>query len=220
MNWLIFSVIGTLLWYGLSRLTMYIELEYQRTAKDDNLVIKLYLLKGLVFYQLKMPIMEVVYEKKEIWLESKLTAEKSAKTHTKEEMRTFKRLVLIYLKHPRKLQRLIRLVKHFMRNYIQIMDKITSSLCCEKFYLKTQLGFKDAEITGLSIGYLWFLKNLLLVRLSHKFCFKKQPVIKIVPSFKQAVVAVNFHCIFSIRVGNVINASLYFILHKEAVNGG
>lgn len=220
MNWLIFFIVGALLLYGLSRLTMFLELEYQRTAKDDNLVIKLYVLNGLVFYQLKVPIMEVVYDKNMIWLESELTAEKSAKTHTKEEMRTFKRLVVIYLKHPRKLKRLIRLVNHLMRIYIQTMDKMISSLHCEKFYLKTQLGFKDAELTGLSIGYLWFLKNLMLVKLRHTFCFKKPPVVEIVPHFNQAMIAVKFHCIFSIRVGNVINASLYFISHKEAVNGG
>lgn len=220
MNWLIFSIASTLLMYSLLRIRMFIEVEYQRSGKDDNLVIKLYLLRGLLFYQLKVPIMEIVYDKNMMWLETKLKAETAAKTHTKEEMRAFKRLVLIYVKHPRKLKRMLRLIKHLTRIYRQAMDKIISNLSCEKFYWETKLGFQDAELTGICTGYLWILKNIMVVRLSHKFQFNEQPIIKVVPQFGQDAASVKFHCIFSIRVGNVINASLHFVSHKEAVNGG
>lgn len=213
MNWLIFMITGLMMLYGVLYIKIFIEVEYHRQASNDNLLIKVYLLRSLLVYQLNIPVMEMVYDKNLVWLETSLQAETMTKTHTKQEIHSFKKILLIYLKYPHKLKRLIRLIKQFTRVYRRIMNLLSTNLICEKFYWRTCCGLQDAGNAGLLAGYLWTIKNLMLVKLSHKFSFAERPTIVVIPKFNQEIFAMTFHCIFSLRAGNVMSVvlSLFYI---------
>lgn len=92
-----------------------------------------------------------------------------------------------------------------MRNYVE----------------KTSYGSEDAAVTGkYGLAYYGRLKRCYLL-IYKKVIFKTKPLIHVNPIFGHTQLKVDFQCIFSIRLGNVITAmkSVYRALNdKEVMN--
>ncbi|WP_378955533.1 DUF2953 domain-containing protein [Pelosinus sp. sgz500959] len=193
---------------------IYLSLKCKRDGSNDYIEIEVYIMKGLLIYRMQVPIIEIIGKEKSLWVESEIRAgEKQDKTHTKREQRFIKEKFKFYLTHPKKLRRIVKKLRYYIRLYDQMMKNIIKALHCERLYWKTSYGSEDAALTGIMSGMLWTIKALLLTNLEKQVVFRAKPVIHVHPIFGHNHFEVDFQCIFSIRLGNVITAmrSLYSV---------
>lgn len=209
--------------YLLSRIIIYIELKYLRNHGNDYIAVNIYVAKSILLYSMKVPVVEIVKHNELLWLETEIeTRSGRDKTHIEREQRFAKNTFLIYLFNPRKLRRLFKLLRHYVKVYRRFARKIVSSLTCEHFYWKTRFGSDDAAMTGILTGGIWAAKGTLVTILKRRFEFISEPVITVIPVFGQECLEVDFQCIFSLQLGKVIRATtiLFNLQSKEAnING-
>jgi len=196
-------VIICLLFYS----KIYIQLQYQRDGSNDYIAIDVYFFKKLLAYSMEVPIIELGDIKNSFWLKSTIKTNHSQdETHIKREQRFIKKTVKFYMLHPTRLRRVARLVRYYTRLYCRMMNKIVKTMQCEQLQWKTIYGSEDAALTGIGTGILWTIKALLITRLKSHVIVTKKPIISVSPVFGHNSFKVDFQCIFSIRLGNVINA--------------
>jgi hypothetical protein len=182
------------------------------------------MLKHLLSYQLKVPIIQLVERDHLLWLESAMeTKEQSGdKTHVKREQRFMKEAMPIYLKQPREIQRIIGLSRYYARIYRSFMNRIITAIHCEQLHWKISYGSKDAAMTGIMAGLFGSVQAMVIGRLRKRVTFISRPVVQVRPIFGKTQLEIDFGCIFSIRLGNVITAmkSIFYSKTKEVTNSG
>jgi hypothetical protein len=193
---------------------IYINVTYKRNGMNDYIAVNVYTVKKIVVYEMEVPAIELVESKGLSWLESTIKTVKSQdETHRKREERFMKKAAKLYSKHPKKLKHAIEEFYYYTQMYCRVIEKVLMSATCERFYWKTVYGSEDAASTGRIIGLLWAGKVFIINRLKrHVFCVEK-PIIAVNPIFGRNQLDVDFQCIFSIRLGNVIKTikSIYNI---------
>ena len=213
-NWVIIILTNVVLISLLLYCKIYIKLNYQRNGSNDYIAVDVYCYRRLLTYSMQVPVIEITDSKNSLWLKSKIKAGQSQdETHIKREQRFIKKTVNFYMLHPKRLKRVVRLARYYARLYCNVMNKFIKSMHCEKLQWKTIYGSEDAEQTGIVTGMLWTVKELMITRLKNRVIVTKNPIINVNPLYGQNSFIVDFQCIFSIRLGNVINAMR--ILYKH-----
>ncbi len=198
--------------FFLYRTKVKIYLAYRRNADDDLLCVDVYLLRKMLLYHMEVPVIRVVERESLPWLETEIETEKGdVETHAKREKVFVRNTMDIYLHHPAKWREIVSEFRYYTRLYNKFMSKVLDGIICEHFSWKTRFGSADAAVTGLLVGVFWAAKHMILSRLTRKMVFIKRPNIRVVPDFKKAGFQAEFECILSIRLGNVINATLSLI---------
>ncbi|MDR3593049.1 MAG: DUF2953 domain-containing protein [Negativicutes bacterium] len=212
-NWLAVVLATVVVVYTLSRVKIFIRVVYHRKAADDFVRLEVYLLSRLLAYHTTIPLVKLTENHGLPWLETGLkSGRRGVKTSSGREQRFAAKTVDIYLHQPVKWRDMMREVNFIYRLYRRFAGQIKKAMLCEKFTWRTGCGFDDAALTGLATGLLWALKSQLLLFLKRRLNFAVRPVIAVRPVYTAAVVEVEFECIFTIRVGNVINAA-WGLLH-------
>jgi hypothetical protein len=193
---------------------IYIDVTYKRNGVNDYISVNVYTVKKLVAYQMEVPVIKLVESKGLSWIESTIkTVQSQDTTHRKREKRFMKKTAKIYSKHPKKLKYAIKELHYYTQMYCRVIDKVLQSAICEKFYWKTVYGSEDAANTGIVAGLLWTGKVFVINRLKRHIVCGEKPIIAVNPIFGRRQFDVDFQCIFSIRLGNVIKTikSIYNI---------
>ncbi len=199
--------------YTLSRVKIFIRLEYRRKAADDFVRLEVYLLSRLLAYHTTIPMIQIIKHRGLPWLESELkTGRDTIKTRSRREQRFVAKTADIYLHHPLKWRRIIREVNLLFDLYRSFARRIKKAMLCEKFTWRTACGCGDAALTGMVTGLLWAAKSEALIFLRRRLNFTARPVVRVRPIYDAALLEVEFECIFTLRVGNVINAA-WGLLH-------
>ena len=197
---------------------IYIKLKYQRDGSNDYIAVDVYSCKSLLAYSMQVPIIEIGDINNSLWLKSKIKIGQSQdETHVKREQRFIKKIVNFYMLHPRRLRHVVKLVRYYARLYCCVMNKFIKSLHCEKLQWETIYGSEDAEQTGIATGMLWSIKKLMITRLKKRVIITNNPIINVKPLFGHNSFKVDFQCIFSMRLGNVIHAMR--ILYNITIRG-
>jgi hypothetical protein len=208
--------------YLVLQVKIYIELAYQRQREDDKLTIKVRVLPRAV-YTLEVPFLQLEKQTDIPWIKSELdTSQGKTQTNIRREQKFLKNLANIYLWHPRHWRKLIREFDFYRKIYNTLLDKLLSKTTCEFFSWHTTYGCDDAAVTGLSIGALWALKTALMQKMQHRLRFTHKPKLQVTPAFGRNSFEVDLKCIFSIRLGNVINVVIDAVnfARKGAIRGG
>lgn len=215
MEFWLTSIIATItISYLLSICKIYIEIQYKRSSENDYILVNVYAMRKLIAYQMEVPIIKLSENKDIFWLESAIKAVQSQeKTPPKKEKRIIKKTTELFKNHPRKLKHMMREFHYYTRLYCNMIEKILKLVVCEKIYWRTRFGSEDAAVTGTIAGLLWAVKALLMSRLKRRIFLIGEPDIAVKPIFGYNQFDVDFQCIFSIRLGNVIKAirSIYNI---------
>ena len=186
---------------------IYIALKYQRDGSNDYIAVDVYIYRRLLAYSMQVPIIQFDEIKNPFLLKSKIeTGKGQDETHIKREQPLVKKTMNFYMLNPRRVRRIVRRVRYYTRLYCKVMEKFIHSLHCEELHWKTRCGSEDAAITGIGIGMLWAVKALIITRLENHVIVTNKPIIDVNPIFGHNCFKVDFQCIFSIRLGNVINA--------------
>lgn len=205
-------VIISLLFYS----KIYISLAYQRDGSNDYIAVDVYIFRKLLAYSMKVPMIDIGDISHALWLKSQIkTGQSQDETHIKREQRFIKKIMKFYLLHPSRLRRVVRLARYYARLYYKFMGNFIHSFRCEQLEWKTVYGSEDAGLTGIGTGLLWTVKTLILIRLKNHVTVKKQPIINVNPIFGHNSFKVDFQCIFSIRLGNIINTVRLLYLIKR-----
>lgn len=222
-KWFIVVTSSFMVGFVLSRINLYIAINIRRYGKDDNINIRVSMLGDFVNYNIKIPVIEFSSKDGLTLLESVIdTTKERIETHPKREKRFIKNLVKIYLTQPRRLRKLIKTARNYSRRYRKFMAQLFVNIYCEKLYWKTTFGSEDAALTGLGSGLLWSMKGLIVAILHNRIKVACRPEINVVPVFGRTHFEIDFSCIFRIRLGNVITAtvSLFNTKDKGAVKSG
>lgn len=205
-NWIIIILANIAIVRLLLYCKIYIQLKYQRDGSNDYIAVDVYSYRKLLAYSMQVPIIEMTNIKSSLWLKSQIKVGQSQDaTNIKREQRFIKRTVDYYISHPKRLKHIISRVRYYTRLYCCVMNKFIKSMHCESIKWNTVYGSEDAEQTGIVTGMLWSVKELMITRLKSRVIVTKDPIINVNSLFGHNSFNVDFHCIFSIRLGNVIN---------------
>ncbi len=193
---------------------IYIEVTYKRNDGNDYVAVNVYALKKLISYTMQVPMVRIVEKSDEFKLESTVrTAVSQEKTDSLRNEKMIKKTDQLIKEHPQKIKHIIQKFHHYTKKYCKIIEKILKLVVCEKLYWKTKFGSEDAALTGALVGLLWAFKTLLMNQFKRRIFSIGTLDIEVKPIFGSNQFEIDFQCIFSIRLGNVIKAfrSIYNI---------
>lgn len=223
-DWMIFTITSCILIWLLSQINIYIDIHFYRHKNDDYLEVRVSALRPLLVYSLKIPVIEIVRYNALPWLTSELKVnQRGTETHIAREQRFVKKFAVIFVKNPQKFKKIMRGVKEYIQIYRNYINRLVSSIHCERLKLRAVYGFEDAAFTGLMMGVFGAARGLLLVSLHNRLQLEATPEINITPVYGQCYFEIDFRCIFRIRLGNVITATMAALtnsLHREATRSG
>lgn len=200
----------------LLHVTFYIGLTYQRQGDDDSLTVTIYCWRKLLFYQLEIPSISLSDQGRS-WDEQNNETELDETESTEAEFQAAWRWLKEVIGKPGLVMVLIRTLRKYIRYSRHLTRLLRTAVCCEKFYWNTRFGTSDASVTGVVSGLLWSMKASIICRLAKQIRFISQPVIRVCPDFEDTKFITKFECIFSLRLGNVINA---FFFIEKSINKG
>lgn len=223
-RWLLIFTATAILLILICRINLYINLQFSRREDDDYLAITVYALRKLFAYSIKIPTIMLIKHDNLLWISSEIeTPPNITKTKLNREQRFLKKTLKLLFYEPDRFWRLIKLAKHIFHDYRKYMDKLSTGIHCEKFELKASYGFDDAALTGLFMGIWGSVLQLLLTAVRNRIMLDTKPSIQIQPNYKQRQLELELSCIFRIRLGNVITATIAVlrnISYTEATSSG
>lgn len=220
---LIFTAIAILL-ILICRINLYINLQFSRRADDDYLAITVYALQKLFAYSIKVPTIMLIKHDNLPWISSEIaTPPNIAKPKLNREQRFLKKTLTLLFYNPDRFWRLYKLGKKIFHDYRVYMAKLSTNIHCEKFELKASYGFDDAALTGLFMGIWGSVLQLLLTAMHNRIRLDTKPSIQIQPNYRHNQLEIELSCIFRIRLGNVITATIAVLKnlsYTEATSSG
>ncbi|MDF2570752.1 MAG: hypothetical protein K0R55_2356 [Sporomusa sp.] len=223
-NWGIFLTATITLMLILSRINIFIDFHFCRRKDDDYVNVTVFALRPLFVYSIKIPVIEIVRYNDLPWITSEIKAPQGGtETHIAREQRFLKRIPEILIKNPKKFNKLMSEIKQYIRIYRCYINRLVASTHCEKLDLRAVYGFDDAAFTGLMMGVFGAARGLLLTSLHNRLILDAKPNINITPVYGQSHFEIDFRCIFRIRLGNVITATMATLtnsMHREATRSG
>jgi hypothetical protein len=225
MNYWLFDLMAAgIVLLLLFRVNLYIDVRVLRQNEDDFIAITVSTLQKLFVYSLKIPAVKIIQDDVLPWLTTEIKTPKvTTETHIEREQRFAKKLLTLFVTNPRKFRHILRDATDFYNNYRFYTGKLLRGLHCEKFELKVVYGFEDAALTGVMMGVLGTITARMLTALQTQVCVETKPELTIKPLFGRSYFAMELTCIFRIRLGNVITASMATVsnsLHREAKRNG
>jgi hypothetical protein len=193
--WLLFPLVILSICCLIFFTKVYIDVKYKRNSEDDYISINIYMIRKFVAYSMEIPIVAIAISDDSLGIESTINAPQD-----EDGPQTGSGFYILNLRF------FIRKIIFLTRLYYQTIDNIFKSLVCEKLYWKTIYGSEDAAITGIMTGTLWTIKALVVKKLENRISYLGQPVITVMPIFGCDRFDVDFECIFSIKLGNLIKA--------------
>ncbi|MDR7865339.1 MAG: DUF2953 domain-containing protein [Sporomusaceae bacterium] len=213
-TWLAVWLATTLLVLALARLKLFISLSYRRQGEDDRLDIDVYALKKLISYHLEVPLVRLARRGGLPWPESVVdTPGGQTETRAGAEQRFTRNTWKIFRHHPRHWRYLMKQLRYYTRIYKRLITSILVAVACEKLSWRTCFGTGDAALTGISAGLLWQLKTQTYAYMQRRLKSVVRPAFRVSPHYAREGVEIELECIFSITLGNVINAIATAIRH-------
>ena len=219
-NWLLLLTSVSAAWYFFARVRVYFRLSYRRTGADDCWDICTTALGGLINYHLQVPVVAVTKRHGMPWVETELeTGQGETETHAGEEQRYAGEKLTDYWQHPEKLTRLVTDLKRYGAKYQAFMAEVAHTLRCESFRWCTRVASDDAAVTGVLAGALRAGQEAWLAALHRHLRFVRPPVVAVDADFCGCQCRTDFSCIFSVTLGNIINAGIALLRHHPSKGG-
>ncbi|MFP4017338.1 MAG: DUF2953 domain-containing protein [Halanaerobiales bacterium] len=102
-----------------------------------------------------------------------------------------------------------------------IMDKKLNTIIinnlklrCKFLYWKTDYGWSNPALTGISNGFIWMFKGVIINILSTLLKFINTPELDVKPDFDTEKFSTHFSGIFSLLLGNIILTTMKVIFYK------
>jgi hypothetical protein len=186
------------------QITISLSVSQRNEENDTRLMVSL--LKGLLKFKIEIPklALKELADKPKVEIVGQVeTAEGAPVTELKERIKIS--TLFYYLKK----------IKEFIDNYWGIVSYLLKAVNINKLSWVTEFGTGDAAVTGVATGVVWTLKGGILTILSRYLTLKdKKPELQVIPRFQQGGLYLDLNCIFAIRIGHIIIATIRFVFKK------
>lgn len=223
-SWFLILIATIIFLILLARVNIYVELQFNRCNKDDYIAITVSALWQFLCYNIKVPAIMLIEHDNLPWVASEIkTSHEKAKTKVNREQRFLKKTINMMFFNPERFLHLFRLTKQIYRTYLNYMNRLARGIHCEKFEIRTKYGLDNAALTGILMGIIEAVTQVALLSMRNRIRFDARPSIKIQPIFEESQLTFELNCIFRIRFGNVIIATIEVVrnlLREEATRSG
>ena len=121
------------------------------------------------------------------------------------------------LKIPHNLREVKQIVTKFHQDYQRywpFFRYLLNRTQCRKLHWRTKIGFADAALTGWITGALWTIKSMLVGKIFSLVSPPQCPVVMVQPEFNEKQFALDFDCIFEVRMGHIMVTGIKLALRK------
>lgn len=183
-----------------------IAINYTRYDGDDIITMNFTALYGIFKYTTKIPLIDLVKGHDEIpALEVKSEVELG---QNERYIGDDKSIVNMY-----EIEKIINKYKSLYIRYKTLLTHIRKKLIISNISWSTEFGASDAAETAIIIGVIWTIKSGLISLLCNKYNLL-DIFVNVVPNYNIKIFKTSIDCIFSIKLGNIINAGLKTLLVK------
>ncbi len=181
---------------------------FVRKGSNDHLRAEVSLFRGLIRYKAEMPVAEIDINRFKPLVKLETDAEGvSPPVGEKEKVLKFPLSEL--LQH---LPKYIKLGIKYLKRYRKALKSLLKSVRFRHLSWKTEIGLGDPANTGIATGFLWAAKGLIYGIVSRNVGkVDSPPIISVLPCYHNPCLRLEFHCIFDLRIGNIIIAGLKFV---------
>lgn len=210
MGFLLYILLLLVIIICVSLLRVRFDVEYHRREQNDNLMVKMSLLRGLINYKTEVPVIEL--EQRFFAPVLKMVSELDKVPFAPEEDKQLKVGMPITFRSLRSLPAMLKAGWQRFEQYNSALHYFFRFVRCLRFHWRTEVGLDDAAYTGIVVGIIWGVKSFLYKNFRSKIGFmSERPAIEVVPDFFHKRLALDFNCIFDIRIGHIIIAGLNFV---------
>jgi len=188
-----------------------IEISFKRHNEDDMLGINIIVFYGIFKYKRQIPFMDLVKGhdnisalelKSEVQYNGKHKGEDKSVINIHEAQKIIDKYKKLYIR--------------FEKFIVPFIKRIKEKIIIKKIYLNTELGTNDAAETAVITGIIWSLKSYAVTILANNFD-SSDIFVNVVPNYNIRTFKTSIDCIFSIKLGNIINAGLKTLLAKKGM---
>lgn len=203
-EWAVLTILFLLIILLISRIN--IRVTYYRKGKDDEFIIVVCALYGLINYKIELNLLELLINGTS-GLKIRGELEPTAKGNPLKEFGNY-----MYAEKAFYYYRKYRGIALKHKNAVKYIKR---KIYIRKLQWHTALGTGDAAETGIAIGFLWNIKTIISTLLGIGFKLKELPDLRISPCFDGPAFRTYFDCILSIRIGHAITAAMLYLTAKK-----
>jgi len=203
MLYLVIFFIIFIISFALLSLKINFAIEYTRKASDDNAVISVFILGGIIKIKYEIPFMEA--EKEGL----KLRRIKKKKRIDKDKKKRKGKINITEIKG--KIDKTIRLYrnnKHLIKKTICYLKR---KLIFKELKLNVQIGVGDAAGTAMIYAFAWTVAGIAFSYIYNNFKVEKH-YINIKENFMEKMFNIDLYCIFTVKLVHIIIVALKLFL--------
>ncbi|MED4784977.1 DUF2953 domain-containing protein [Brevibacillus choshinensis] len=207
MSWLIVIVIVMVILVFIT--PVQIMLFYGRVGENDHVIVELSAWFRLIRRKYEIPMVFLKQSEAGPELVAKVeTVQK--KNRTKEKIKDLTRKQMNKWYH--NYRDLLEKIHDLQPMFSQLFKRIR----CTKLDWHTVMGTGQASETGALTGIIWGVKSMLIGVISHSISLRVIPRMSVQPTWNQAMIRTQFHCVLHVTLGHIIvvSAKMYFQLRK------
>ena len=199
----IIAVSGALL-FGILYSNLKVRFSYIKRGEDNDIVIEWIGLHGILKYTKRIPAMDMVKMDRTIPPPGIGTRTMTDKDN--EPIDDDKPIYNIY--------EIEKIIDNYKKNYIKYepyIKIIKENLILNNISWYTEIGMGDAAETAVTVGAVWAIKASVIFLISKSYNLP-EVLINVVPNYNTNTFETTIDCIFSVKLGYIINANIKVIL--------
>ncbi|KQL43818.1 hypothetical protein AN963_20310 [Brevibacillus choshinensis] len=207
MSWLIVIVIVMVILLFIT--PVQIMLFYGRVGENDHVIVELSAWFRLIRRKYEIPMVFLKQSEAGPELVAKVETVQQ-KNRTKEKIKDLTRKQMNKWYH--NYRDLLEKIHDLQPMFSQLFKRIR----CTKLDWHTVMGTGQASETGALTGIIWGVKSMLIGVISHSISLRVIPRMSVQPTWNQAMIRTQFHCVLHVTLGHIIvvAAKMYFQLRK------
>lgn len=199
-------IVFVILIISISSIKVY--LDFVQENRDNQVIIKVKMLYGLI--RLKKELDKIEFAKKEEEIDGKVENELEVEVNSESDSNQKEKKDFINVR------RQIDKSTEMLKKYRNVINYLISRINFKDIYWRTEIGFGDAALTGMSIGIINILKGNVYAILHNIKIKPKKIYFKVVPNFNREILKTDIHSIFKVKIGYIIIAGLkYFWISRR-----
>ena len=185
-----------------------IEMRINKCGKDHKINMHLKGFYGIMNYNIHIPFIDIVTGRDNI--PALKFNQKIGRGKNLKNIANNKSVINLH-----ELQNMYKKYKKIYLYYTTFIVSIQKKIIIHRIYWTTELGVGDAYETAMITGFIWMMKSYLMTALYRSRHQPKDAHINVTPNYGKENLNTSFHCIFSIKLGNIINAGLKTLIVQK-----
>jgi len=186
-----------------------VEINFKRYDEDDILSINITVFYGIFKYKKQIPFMDLVNGRDNI-----SALEFKSKVEYNEKLKCANKSVINVSEAEKIINKYRKLYIRFEKFIVPFIKRIKEKIIIRKIYLNTELGTNDAAETAVITGIIWSIKSYVVTILANNYNLS-DVFVNVVPNYNISTFKTSIDCIFSIKLGNIINEVVKTLLANK-----